>query len=339
MSATDSSNPVLVEVTRGKHVECRHRGACAVVSATGELVHAWGDVGQLVYPRSALKPIQALPLIETGAADYFGLGSEEIALACASHNSEPMHVDRVNKWLSDIGLDVDDLECGLCESISLDVTKAMSRESDAFTRAHNNCSGKHTGFLTTAVHLGEPTRNYIQPDHPVQRRVTAVIEDMAETSLVHVPCSSDGCGIPVFAFPLKALALATAKMTSSSLGRVRSAAAKKTLDAMASHPELVAGTGRFDTRLMQACKGSILTKGGAEGVHIAAIPDKGWGVALKIDDGAIRASELTMGCVLDGLDLITEEARALVGDLIEQPVNTTRGERVGELRRGPGLSF
>jgi len=334
-----SSNPVLVEVTRAGFVESRHRGACAVVDADGKLLQSWGDVGALVYPRSALKPLQALPLIESGAADRFGLGDEEIALACASHNSEPFHVERVTAWLHRVGLSVDDLECGLCESISLDVTKSMNRAHETFTRAHNNCSGKHAGFLSTALYLGEATQGYIGPDHPVQRRVTQVVEEMTGVSLSTAPCGTDGCGIPVFAFPLHALARGMARMMSDDLGDVRTAAARRVMTAMAACPQCVAGTKRFDTRVMNACYGEVLVKGGAEGVHVAMIPGRGLGIALKIDDGAIRASEQAMGCVLDGLGVLKDAAREQISDLIEIPVLSTLGERVGEIRKGPGLTF
>jgi len=334
-----SSNPVLVEATRAGFVESRHRGACAVVDADGKLLQSWGDVDALVYPRSALKPLQALPLIESGAADRFGLGDEEIALACASHNSEPFHVERVTAWLQRIGLTVDDLECGLCESISLDVTKSMSHAHEAFTRAHNNCSGKHAGFLSTALHLGEATQGYIGPDHPVQKRVTKAVEDMTGVSLSAAPCGSDGCGIPVFAFPLHALARGMARMMSDDLGDVRTAAARRVRAAMAACPQCVAGTKRFDTRVMNACNGEVLVKGGAEGVHIAMIPGRGLGIALKVDDGAIRASEQAMGCVLDGLGLLKDAAREQLSDLIEMPILSTLGVRVGELRKGPGWAF
>jgi len=334
-----SPNPVLVEVSRGGFVESRHRGACAVVSAEGKLLQSWGNVDALVYPRSALKPIQALALIESGAADRFQLSDEEIALACASHNSEPFHVERVGAWLRRVGLTVDDLECGVCESISLDVTKTMSRDHETFTRAHNNCSGKHAGFLSTAVHLGEPTKGYIQPGHPVQRRVTETVEQIAGVALDSAPCGTDGCGIPVFAFPLHALAHGMARMTSMDLGEVRTAAAQRVLAAMAACPQCVAGSKRFDTRVMEACGGEVLVKGGAEGVHIAMVPERGLGIALKVDDGTIRASELAMGCVLDGLGLLNETARKALADLIEKPVINTLGDRVGEMRRGVGLTF
>lgn len=339
-----SANPVLVEVTRAKQVESRHRGACAVVRANGEIVHAWGDVDSLVYPRSSLKPIQALPLIDTGAADYFAVTPQEIALACASHNSEAFHVDQVTAWLARVGLGVDDLECGpggdgTCESISLNVTKSMSRAGEVFTRAHNNCSGKHTGFLTTALHLGEPTKGYIDAHHPVQLRVAEAVEEMTGVALKTLPCGIDGCGIPVYAIPLRALALGMARMVGGEPGTARTAAALHITSAMAAHPLCVAGSGRFDSRVMSACGGTVLTKGGAEGVHIAMLPQLGLGIALKMDDGTIRASELAMGCVLDGLGLLEAGVRSQLLDLIEQPIKSTLGERVGEIRRGPGLIF
>lgn len=333
------SNPVFIEVTRGGFVESRHRGACAVVNAEGQVLHAWGDIEALVYPRSSLKPIQALPLIESGAADHFDLSDEQIALACASHSSETFHAERVTEWLQSVGLTVDDLECGVGEALSLDVTKSMSKKGEAFSRAHNNCSGKHSGFLSTALHMGEPTKGYILPDHPVQRRVTQAVEEMTGADLSSVPCGADGCGIPVFAFPLVALARGMARMTSDDLAPKRKAAARRILAAMASCPRCVAGEGRFDTRVMQACSGEVLVKGGAEGVHIAIIPGRGLGIALKVDDGTIRASEQAMGCVLDGLGLLNETARSTLADLIEKPLMNTLGERVGEIRRSSELTF
>ena len=327
------ANPILIEATRGDFVECRYRGSCAVVSVKGEVLHSWGDINQNVYPRSSLKPLQALPLIETGAADAFDVSSEEIALACASHNSERDHVQRVQTWLKRVGLNVKDLECGLCETITLDVAKSMARDQEDFTRAHNNCSGKHAGFLTTAVHMGEDPRDYIKPDHPVQKRVTQVVEEMTGTDLSTVPRSEDGCGIPVFAFPLIALARGMASMIAPSTGgEERMASSHRILEAMAAHPHMVAGTGRFDTRVMDATNGDILVKGGADGVHIAIAPGAGIGIALKIDDGTIRASEQAMGFVLDQLGLLKGEVRDAVSDLIEKPILNTIDERVGELR-------
>lgn len=338
-----TANPPLVEVTRSGAVESFHRGACAVVHASGEIVHAWGDVEALVFPRSALKPIQALPLIETGAAAACAASDAEIALACSSHNSEATHVGAVRAWLQRLGLGEKDLECGprdggRAEAISLDVTKNLCRSGETFTRAHNNCSGKHSGFLATAMHMNEPTVGYIEPNHPVQRRVTQTIEDMTGVSLSAAPCGGDGCGIPVFAFPLVALARGMARMTADDLGDARGAAAKRILHAMSAHPHHVAGTGRFDTRVMEACADSLIVKGGAEGVHIAIAPSRKIAVALKVDDGAIRGSELAMGAVLEALGLFSADQRTALGDLIETPILNTIGRPVGALRKSKDFS-
>ncbi|MCW8916405.1 MAG: asparaginase [Magnetovibrio sp.] len=333
------ANPVLIDVTRGGVVESRHRGACVVMDTKGDIVHVWGDVEAPVFPRSSLKPVQALALIETGAADAFDVTDEEIALACASHNSERDQVSRVMTWLHRVGLDVDDLECGSAESMSLDVTKSMSRSGEMFTRAHHNCSGKHAGFLTTALHMGEPTKGYIQPDHPVQQRVTRIIEEMTGVSLAKSPCGADGCGIPVFAIPLVGLARAMVHMISSDFGEERMASTHRVIAAMAAHPHMVAGTKRFDTRMMEATNGRVLTKIGAEGVHVAMIPDYGLGVALKIDDGTMRASEQAMGSLLDRLGVLSSEAHDQVTDLIEKPIFNTVGVQVGELRGAKGFKI
>ncbi|MHA1598651.1 MAG: asparaginase, partial [Alphaproteobacteria bacterium] len=249
------SNPVLVEVTRGNTVESRHRGAVCIMDAGGSVIAALGDVETPVYPRSAVKPLQALALIESGV----DISPEELALVCASHNGEPQHVEKVLQWLDRLGLGVDDLECG--PSIM------MEGLVDKPTRAHNNCSGKHTGFLATALHLGEPTTQYIAATHPVQQRLRRTLGEMCDVDLTDaLPGSKgygiDGCGIPVLAMPLQATALGMARMTAPS-----AAAAQRIISAMTTHPFLVGGSGRFDTRLMQATNGQVVVKTGAEGVH------------------------------------------------------------------------
>ena len=333
-------NPVLVEVCRGDRIESRHRGACAVVAAGGALLRAWGDVERPVYPRSAIKPVQALSLLETGAADRFSLDDEEIALACASHNGEEYHRRRVLDWLARIGLSERDLECGPHDSINPEVTRERHRRHVTAGAAMNNCSGKHAGFLTTALHMGEPVAGYIRPDHPVQKRVTGTIEAMAGVSLSSPSRRGiDGCGIPTFAMPLVALARALARMLADDLPERRRLAAARILGAMARHPHCVAGTDRFDTRVIRQSGGRIITKTGAEGVYIAMIPAAGLAVALKIDDGARRASETAMITVLDGLGLLDEKIRKRLADLMEPVLVNTLNEPVGRTRRGRDLVF
>ena len=333
------ANPVLVEVTRADLVESRHRGACVIVDSDGKTVQSWGDVEALVYPRSALKPLQVLPLIETGAADHYELSDEEIALACASHNSEPFHTSRVLAWLDRLGLNEEDLECGPGEPLSLNVSKMLNKSGQTLTRVHNNCSGKHTGFLATALHMGVPIKDYIKPDHPVQQQINQVLEDMTGATLSSLPCGTDGCGIPVYGLPLMALARGMARMMADDLSAPRTQATKRVMDAMAACPHCIAGEDRFDTRVMTQTKGTVLVKGGAEGVHIAMIPEHKLAIALKIDDGSVRASELAMACVLDDLGVFKGDDQKVLADLIETPIYTTLGDRAGEIRRGPDFIF
>lgn len=331
------ANPILVDVTRGGHAESRHRGACAIVAANGAVLRAWGDVDRPVYPRSAIKPIQALPLLESGAADRFAFTEEEVALACASHNSEAGHVERVLALLRRLGLGEGDLECGPHDPINIEVMKAHCRAGHEMGRAHNNCSGKHAGFLAVALHLGAPTQGYVLPGHPVQQRVSAAIAEMSGAKLADAPAGTDGCGIPVFGIPLRNLARAMARMTADDLPAPRLSACRRILAAMGAHPYLVAGAERADTRIMQATGGRVVSKMGAEGVHVAVVTERKLAVALKIDDGASRAAEVAMCNILDGLGVFDASARAALSDLLVKPVLSTRGVPVGDIRKGPGL--
>ncbi len=298
----DRVNPVLIEITRGTLVECRHRGAAVAVDDGGRVIQAWGDVDRPVFARSAAKPLQALPLIETGAADALGLSDAEIALATASHSGESRHTDRIAAWLGRLGLGPADLECGAHAPTNESASAALIRSGMAFSALHNNCSGKHTGFLATAVHRGEPTAGYIQPDHSVQRRVTAALAEMCDFDATCAPTGIDGCGIPVIGMSLTALARGLARMAApAGLPAARAAACRRIVDAMIGHPVLIAGSARFDTAVMEAGNGAFAVKAGAEGVHVAILPKAGLGIALKIDDGGGRASEVALANLLDRL--------------------------------------
>jgi len=294
-----AANPVLVVATRGPAIESCHRGAAAVVDAAGRLVARWGDIEQAVYPRSAIKPLQALALIETGAADAFGLGDVELALACASHSGEPKHVDAVGAWLGRIGLGIGHLECGAHAPYYAPAGEALLRAGKAPTAAHNNCSGKHSGMLSAAHHRGEPTRGYIKPDHPAQQRWIKLVGEMCGVDLARAPMGTDGCSIPTVAIPIAAMARGMARLADpGKLHAERRAACGRIAAAVAARPDLVAGTGRFGTVVMEACGGRVLLKGGAEGVYCAAVPELGLGIALKIDDGAGRAAEAAAAAIL-----------------------------------------
>jgi len=315
------NNPVLVELTRGDLVESVHRGSIAVADAEGRIVFALGDLETPVYPRSSLKPIQALPLIESGAADAFGLSEEEIALACASHSGEPMHTTRVAAWLARIGCVESDLACGAHPSRYEPVAEAMIRAGERPTRIHNNCSGKHAGFLTVARHWDIGTQGYERVDHPVQQAIAKTLSELAEVS-GELPYGIDGCAAPNFAVPLGAQAKAFAKLTASRGTRI--------VRAMTAHPELVSGTGRTCAILMRSARGRAAVKTGAEGFFAAILPELGLGIALKIDDGAGRAADAVMAAMLARYGLLGDDEAAQ--KILRCPLINTRDEVVGERR-------
>ena len=324
------ANPVLVEVTRGEMVESRHRGAVAIVKSDGQTAFAVGDTERLVYPRSAIKPLQAVYLLESGAADAFELTEVEIALACASHNGEAGHVDAVRSWLTRLGFREQALECGTHAPRRKEDNAWLVKHDLVPGPVHNNCSGKHCGFLSSAKYLGLNTAGYIEKDHPVQEAVLALVAEMADFSLAETPGGVDGCGIPVAGLPLEPLALAFARFgTGTGLELNRRAAVERIYHAMHHEPFMVAGTKRWCTRAMKAGDGAFIVKTGAEGVYCGAVPEVGVGIALKIDDGASRAAECVMGTVLSGLDCLTEEQSL---DLIGSTVFNVAGREVGEIR-------
>mgnify|MGYP001424130381 CR=1 FL=1 len=332
-----SNIPLTVEVTRGDMVESSHLGAAVVMDREGEIVQAWGDPDKVVYPRSTIKPVQALVLIETGAADAFGVSDAELALASASHAGTPEHVSTVSNWLERIGLGPDDLECGGHEPLDPEAAKGLVRSGEAFGPVHNNCSGKHAGFLTTATHLGEPVAGYTESGHPVQEQLRILLAEMSGADLTRAPEGTDGCGIPVFGIPLGAVALAMARMADpGDLADGRAAAAKRIISAMMAHPFLVAGPDRFDTLAMEAAAGRFAVKTGAEGMYGAILPEPGLGVALKIDDGAKRASQVAMAAVLEHLGVLDDNAARALKPFLEAPVMNAPEDHVGQIRMGGG---
>ncbi len=326
-------NPLFeIEITRGDLVESRHAVSAVVVDATGAIVAAWGDPERLTFPRSANKPLQALPLVETGAADRFGLTDRQIAFACASHRGELFHVEAARDWLSQIGLDLTALECGSHMPSDEAHANQMIRAGERPTALHNNCSGKHSGMLTHAVHCGEDPKGYVGIDHPTQRRITrAVLEICGVTG---TPAHGvDGCGIPTFAIPLRNLALGMARLADrGGLTAERATAAARIVAGMAAAPEMVAGTTEFVTRAMQIAGDKAVVKSGAEGVFTGALRLKGLGFALKAEDGAGRAAELAAAALLKRFaDLEDAQVAALDGFLAPKIFNRA-GLEVGRMR-------
>jgi L-asparaginase II len=327
------ANPVLVEVTRGSVIESRHRGAATVVDSRGRTLAAWGDADAVIFPRSAVKPLQALTLVESGAADRFGVSEDELALACASHGGEPEHVVIGREWLARLRLAEEDLICGAHPPLTPAAAEALVRSDCRPSRLHNNCSGKHLGFITTAMHLGAPLAGYGDPDHPVQRHVRRMLSEMADRDLSAAPLAGDGCGVPVFGMPLAAVALSFARLTDTSeLPRTRAEAVGRVISAMVKHPHLIGGDDRFDTLVLEGGKGAVLVKGGAEGVCAAAILERGLGLAVKIDDGAKRAAETVMAALLAKYCKEQESLREIAGALCQRPVLDTRSVAVGLIR-------
>ncbi|MDU8912737.1 asparaginase [Aestuariicoccus sp. MJ-SS9] len=324
----------MVEIRRGPLAESLHSGHAVICDATGAIVEAWGDPGAVVLPRSSVKMIQALPLIASGAARAHGLGGTQLALACASHEGAPLHVDAVNAWLADLGLGEDDLRCGPQPSRDKALKMAMIRAYEPPCQVHNNCSGKHTGFLTLARHLGAGPE-YIDPDHPVQQAVREVTEEV--TGAPTQGFGIDGCSAPNFATTMQGTARAMAFFAAAGgQGGALVEAATQLTGAMIAHPEYVAGEGRACTLLMRAAREPLALKTGAEGFFTAILPDRGLGVALKIADGATRASECAIAAILVRLGVL-DPAHPDVQRFLNPPLRNRRGIVCGEIRPTPAL--
>jgi len=326
------SDPLICEVTRGTMVESRHRVHAMVCDASGP-VKTWGDPDLMFYPRSAIKFMQALPLVESGAADAHKVDIAELALASASHSGTATHVNAVCAWLKRIGLGADDLGCGPHLPYDVHAAHDLIRAGTPPTRVNNNCSGKHTGFLTTALHLGESTEGYLDPDHPVQRRLYDILVAFGEQNLADTGRGRDGCGIPVYGMTLTALARAAQKMADpAGLGEQRGTAVKRVLAAVMAEPFMVGGPERFDTDVMGALGGKAATKGGAEGVHIAILPEKGLGIALKAEDGEKRAADIAMAYLLTEAGVIDEAESRKLGRHLKPTIHNAAGDAVGTVR-------
>lgn len=333
------TNPVLVEILRGNHVESAHRGAVAVSDAGGRLLLEIGDVSMPVFPRSAVKAIQALPLLESGAADGYGFGDKELALACASHRGEAQHVELAASMLSRGGLDRAALECGSHWPNNHGAAIALARAGGAPSALHNNCSGKHSGFLCTCRHLGLNHRGYVAFDHPMQAMIREAMEDVIGAPHGAVNSAIDGCSIPTYAVPIRNLALGFARMvTGEGLSATRAKAAARLLSACVAEPFFMSGSDSVDLPLMQAAPGRIFVKTGAEGVFCAALPELGVGIALKCDDGAERGSASMIAAVLARLLDADKELSARLDELSRPFIPSRKGEPVGSIRPTAALS-
>ncbi|SDD48307.1 asparaginase [Paracoccus isoporae] len=321
----------LIELWRGGLREGVHRGH-AVIHDGRDVVAAWGEPDAVIFPRSSCKMIQALPMLESGAADAAGLGVEQLALSCASHNGAARHVERVGEWLDGMGLGEADLRCGCHKPWDREEAKRLTCSDAVPSQLHNNCSGKHAGFLSWVRHAGAGAE-YVELDHPLQTAIRQATDDVTQEEPAGV--GIDGCSAPNFAGSITGLARAMAAFAQPS-GDGRGRAMTRLVEAMTTYPELVAGEGRACTELMRAMEGRVAVKTGAEAVFIAIIPERKLGVAVKIEDGGTRASEAAIAALLVHLGVL-DRAHPVVGKLLSDPMKNWRGLEVGELRLASGF--
>jgi L-asparaginase II len=331
----------LVEVRRGSITESRHRGHIAAVDADGQIVAYIGAPETLTYLRSSAKPHQAISLVSSGAAARFRLTDQELAVACASHNGEPIHTETVAGMLSKIGLDPSALKCGTHEPFSAEVARALRERGEMPNVLQNNCSGKHTGMLALAAHLGAPTETYDQPDNPAQLLIGRIIAQFSGVPLEDIAVGIDGCGVPVFGITVRAMALMYARLVAplEEWDRETREACRRVTGAMMKHPEMVGGTrDRLDTEMMRATDGRLISKVGAEGVYtVGVLPSdrfpRGLGLALKIEDGEDRRARPTVVIeALRQLGVLEGAALNAVKPYASFPVRNNRGDTVGEVR-------
>ncbi|MGC9446635.1 asparaginase [Cereibacter johrii] len=322
----------MVELWRGGLLESWHMGHAAVWSADGGLVEAWGDPGTVIFPRSSCKMMQALPLLESGAGA--GLSSQRLALACASHQGAELHTGHVGRWLSDLGLGEADLRCGAHMPADTAERDRLIRAHEEPCQIHNNCSGKHAGFLMLSQHL-KAGPDYVEIDHPVQQAVRTAFEEVTDEASPGY--GIDGCSAPNFATTVAGLARAMAFFAGASTGGgVRERSAAQLVEAMIAHPDLVAGEGRACTELMRAMGGRAAIKTGAEAVFVAIVPEKRLGIALKIVDGSTRASEAAIAALLVRHGLL-DPAHPAARKRLDAIQTNWRGRETGILRAAPGF--
>ncbi|HSD48190.1 MAG TPA: asparaginase [Pyrinomonadaceae bacterium] len=331
----------LVEVRRGAITESRHRGHVVAIDPDGNVVAFLGSPETVTFLRSSAKPFQAMPLLVSGAAERFGFTDREVALACASHNGEPIHTELAASMLQKIGLGPEALKCGVHEPYSAEFARELRERGEAPNVLHNNCSGKHAGMLAVALHLGAPIETYNQPEHPVQIEIAKTIARFANVRVEDMAVGTDGCAVPVFGLTVSAMALAYARLVSPppSFDEATRNACQRIVRVMTAYPELIGGTSeRLDTEVMRAAPGLLVSKVGAEGVYTAGINacehwPNGLGLALKIEDGDDRRARPTVVVEsLRQLGVLREASLDAVARYAYFPVLNRPGEIVGEIR-------
>ena len=327
----DAAHALLVEVTRGDEVESLHAGSVAVVDTHGRILYSAGDPECLTFTRSAIKPFQGAPFIAAGGAERFGLESNELALLCASHSGEPMHVQTVQSILEKSGCEERQLGCGCHVPLRYSL-EALPPAGAVFTQVHHNCSGKHSGFLASCVQHGWPIADYLNPAHPLQQAVRRSVAHFAGMPENELKMGIDGCSAPNYAMPLSRLALSFARLSQTAADDVYGDAPARLCTAMMTHPELVSGTGRTDVAFMQSAPGDWVAKIGAEGVQVIGIRSAGLGIAVKIADGNTRALCTATVSVLQQLGLLDRPEVSPLAAWVRPQTHNYAGIRTGEMR-------
>ncbi|MFQ6096755.1 MAG: asparaginase [Armatimonadota bacterium] len=319
--------PLLAEVVRGSLVESRHCGDIVLMSADGRMAGVVGDPHRPTYLRSSAKPAQALALVESGAADRFGITDEEVAVVCGSHLGSDAHRAAVSSILAKAGLSEGDLKCGTHEPGNRAARDALVRRALKPSPLHNNCSGKHAGMLATCVHLQLPIESYLERHHPLQKRILNRIADLAAIAPGDIALAEDGCGVPTFGMPLSSAARLFATLASDDgpgPARIRRA--------MAAHPEMVRGPRDFNTELLRVLGERIIAKSGAEALFCCGLPALRLGVAIRIDDGNGRALPQVAVSVLQQLGVLSADDESALKFAASAPLHNCRGRVVGEVR-------
>lgn len=324
----------LVEIVRGDLVESIHRGDLAVVDYTGRLLYSVGDPqGKITFIRSASKPIQAIPIITSGAADHFGFTEQELAVFCASHAAEQIHVETVLGILEKIGLTASALQCGRHLPFNKEAADKLVRSGQEPSEVHCNCSGKHSGMLALAQHMGWDVASYLSIEHPVQQAMLQSMATFAGMEAKDIAIGVDGCGVPVFGLPVYNMALAWARLANpEGLDSANAQAAQRITRAMTAHPLLVAGTGRLCTGLMTHLNGRLVAKSGAEGVYCVGILGQGIGIAVKIEDGNGRATGPAIIDALRQIGFLTPADLENLKEFHNPIIYNHRRDVVGETR-------
>lgn len=324
---------IAIELLRHDRVESRVSADVAVVDSLGNIRYWYGDPERATFWRSSAKPFQAMPIIESGAADTFSFGPREVAITCASHGGEAMHLELVQDLLNRIDASPNDLNCGIHPPSHRDSALALVARGEEPNVLHNNCSGKHTGMLTLARALNAPLAHYEDPAHPVQKAIRRNVAYMADVNETDLYTGTDGCGVPTFYLPLTRMAYSYARLVDPrGLEPVKAASSLIISEAMRTHPELISGTGRLEVTLAEATDHRLVAKGGAEAVFCLGIPDRGLGLAVKVDDGNSRVIPTLVASTLEQMGILNLAERRALEPLLNPEIRNHAGTLVGNIR-------